>query len=70
MKLCMNLKLQAKKQIYYLTSLNYVVIIVFPILVLNRKTIFSKEFSNFLRLLLAFTKIFVLNDAQFTDGGK
>ena len=66
----MNLKLQAKKQIYYLTSLNYVVIIVFPILVLNRKTIFSKEFSNFLRLLLAFTKIFVLNDAQFTDGGK
>ena len=66
----MNLKLQAKKQIYYLTSLNYVVVIVFPILVLNRKTIFSKEFSNFLRLLLAFTKIFVLNDAQFTDGGK
>ena len=66
----MNLKLQSKKQIYYLTSLNYVVIIVFPILVLNRKTIFSKEFSNFLRLLLAFTKIFVLNDAQFTDGGK
>ena len=66
----MNLKLQAKKQIYYLTSLNYVVIIVFPILLLNRKTIFSKEFSNFLRLLLAFTKIFVLNDAQFTDGGK
>ena len=66
----MNLKLQAKKQIYYLTSLNYVVIIVFPILVLNRKTIFSKEFSNFLHLLLAFTKIFVLNDAQFTDGGK
>ena len=66
----MNLKLQAKKQIYYLTSLNYVVIIVFPILVLNRKTIFSKEVSNFLRLLLAFTKIFVLNDAQFTDGGK
>ena len=66
----MNLKLQAKKQIYYLTSLNYVLIIVFPILVLNRKTIFSKEFSNFLRLLLAFPKIFVLNDAQFTDGGK
>ena len=42
----------------------------FPFPVLNRKTIFSKNISNFLRLLLAFTKIFVFNDGQITEGGK
>ena len=42
----------------------------FPFPVLNRKTIFSKNFSNFLRLLLAFTKIFVFNNGQITEGEK
>ena len=38
--------------------------------VLNRKTIFSKKFSYFLRLLFAFTKIFVFTDDQITEGEK
>ena len=38
--------------------------------VLNRKTIFSKNFSSFLRLLLAFPKVFVFNDGQITEGEK
>ena len=38
----------------------------FPIL--NRKTIFwKKKQSNLLRLLFAFTKIFVFNDGQITE---
>ena len=40
--------------------------LLFP--VLNRKTIFSKKYSYFLRLLFAFTKIFVFNDDQITEG--
>ena len=42
----------------------------FPFPVLNRKPIFSKNISNFLRLLLAFTKIFVFNVGQITEGEK
>ena len=46
----------------------------FPFLELNRKTIlskkFSKKFSDFLSSLFVFTKIFVFNDAQITEGGK
>ena len=42
----------------------------FPFPVLNRKTIFSNKFSNFLRLLLPFTKSFVFNDGQITEVGK
>ena len=42
----------------------------FPLPVLNRKTIFSKNFSNFWRLLLAFTKMFVFNNGQITEGEK
>ena len=38
--------------------------------VLSRKPIFLKKKSNFLRLLLAFTKIFVSNDGQITEGEK
>ena len=41
----------------------------FPFLILNKKTILSKK-SNFLRLLLAFTDIFVFNDRQITEGGR
>ena len=32
--------------------------------VLTRKTIFSEKFSKFLRLLFAFTNIFVFNDGE------
>ena len=39
----------------------------FPFPALNRKTIFSKKKSYFLRLLFAFTKIFVFNDGQITE---
>ena len=42
----------------------------FPFPVLKRKTIFSKKISNFLRLLLPFTKRFVFNDGQITEIGK
>ena len=42
----------------------------FPFLLLNRKIIFSKQISIFLRLLLAFTRIFVFNDGQITVGEK
>ena len=38
--------------------------------VLNTKTIFSKMFSYIFRLLFAFTKIFVFNDGQNTEGEK
>ena len=39
--------------------------------VLSRKPIFlKKKNSNFLRLLLAFTKIFVSNDGQITEREK
>ena len=37
---------------------------------LNRKTNFFKKNSNFLRLLLAFTKFFVFNEGQITEGEK
>ena len=36
--------------------------------VLNIKTIFSKIFSYFFRLLFAFTNIFVFNDDQISEG--
>ena len=40
----------------------------FPFPVLNRKSIFwKKKKSYFLRLLFAFTKIFVFNDGQITE---
>ena len=39
----------------------------FPFPVLNWKTIFRKKNSHFLRLLFAFTKIFVFNDSQITE---
>ena len=39
----------------------------FPFPVLNRKTIFWKKKSYFLRLLFAFTKSFVFNDGQITE---
>ena len=39
----------------------------FPFPALNRKTIFSKKNSYFLRLLFAFTKIFVFNDGKLTN---
>ena len=42
----------------------------FPFSVLNKKTILSKKFSDFLSSLFVFTKIFVFNDAQTTEGGK
>ena len=44
----------------------------FPFPVLNRKqkNYFFKKNSYFLLLLLAFTKIFVFNDGQITEGGK
>ena len=42
----------------------------FPFLALNRKTIFSEKYSYFLRLLFAFTMIFVFNDGQITEGEK
>ena len=42
----------------------------FPFLELNGKTILSKKFSDFLSSLFVFTKIFVFNDAQITEGGK
>ena len=42
----------------------------FPFLVLNRKTNFSEKYSYFLRLLFAFTMIFVFNDGQITEGEK
>ena len=42
----------------------------FPFPVLNRKTIFSKKFLNFLRLLLPFTKSFVFNDDQISETEK
>ena len=38
--------------------------------VLNRKLLSSKNFSYFLDLLFAFTKIFVFNDGQITEGEK
>ena len=38
--------------------------------VLNRKTMFSKKISYFLRLLFAFTKTFVFNDGQISKGEK
>ena len=40
----------------------------FPFTVLNRQTIFSKKFSYSLRFLFSFTKIFVSNDGQITEG--
>ena len=39
----------------------------FPLPVLNRKTIFGKKKSYILRLLFAFTTIFVFNDSQITE---
>ena len=46
----------------------------FPFPALNRQTTdklpFSNKFSYFLHLLFAFTKIFVFNDAQITEGEK
>ena len=50
--------------------LNNVVTIVFSVSCIKQKTIFSKKFSNFLRLLLPFRKIFVSNDGQITEVGK
>ena len=68
MKLCRNLNLQAKKQNYYLTSLNYVVTVEFSVSRIKQKNL--KKKSYFLRLLFAFTKIFVFNDGQITEGEK
>ena len=43
----------------------------FPFPVIKKKTTFPKKInSNFLHLLLAFTKIFVFNDGQITKGRK
>ena len=39
----------------------------FPFPVLNRKNYFLKEKTYFLRLLFAFTKIFVFNDGQISE---
>ena len=64
----MNLNLQAKKQNYYLTSLNYVVTAEFSVSRIKQKNL--KKKSYFLRLLFAFTKIFVFNDGQIVEGEK
>ena len=42
----------------------------FPTPVLNTKTISSKQLSYFLGLLFVFTKIFIFNDGQITEGKK
>ena len=65
----MNLNLQAKKQNYYLTSLNYVVTVEFSVSRIKQKNLKKKK-SYFLRLLFAFTKIFVFNDSQIAEGEK
>ena len=70
MKLCMNLNLRAEKQNYYLTSLNYVVTIVISVSCIKQKNYFFEKISCFLRLLFAFTNIFVFNDAQINEGEK
>ena len=60
----MNLNLRAEKQNYYLASLNYVVTIVISVYCIKHKNYFFEKNSYFLRLLFAFTKIFVFNDGQ------
>ena len=52
-----------------LKSLKYVIVIS-HFLYLNRKAISSKENSDFLRLLLAFSNIFVFKDGQTNEGEK
>ena len=42
----------------------------FPFPELNRQTTFFKKFSYFLHLLFAFTKVFVFNDFEITEGEK
>ena len=67
MKLCMKLTLRAEKQNYCLTSRNYVITIVFAVSCIKQKNYFFKILSYFLRLLFAFTKIFVFNDGKLTN---
>ena len=64
----MNLNLRAEKLNYCLTSLNYVITIVFSVSCIKQKNYFFK--IHILRLLFAFTKIFVFNDGQITEGEK
>ena len=63
----MKLTLRAEKQNYCLTSPNYVITIVFAVSCIKQKNYFFKILSYFLRLLFAFTKIFVFNDGQITE---
>ena len=42
----------------------------FPFRVIKQKNYFFKKMSYFLRLLLAFSNIFVFNDGQTTEGEK
>ena len=62
-KLCMKLNLRA----YCLTSLYYASTIVFYVSCMKQKILFFKKRSYFLRLLIAFAKIFVSNDGQITE---
>ena len=71
MKLCMNLNLRAEKQNYYQTSLNYVVTIVISVSCIKQKNYFFKKIFVFpVFTNCAFTKIFVFNDGQITEGEK
>ena len=68
----MNLNLRAEKQNYYLTSLNYVVTIIFSVSCIKQKNYFFKKKKKiiFLRLLFGLTKMFVFNDGHITEGEK
>ena len=70
MKLFMSLNLRAEKQNYCVTSLNYVITIVFFVFCFKQKKYFSKKLSYLRRLTFALTKIFVFNDGQITEGEK
>ena len=64
------LKFMSLKTKLLQTPLNCVVTIEFSVSCVKKKNYFLKKFSNFLGLLLAFTKIFVFNGGQITEGGK
>ena len=57
MKLCMDLNLQAEKQNYYLTSLNYVVTIVLSVSCIKQKNYFFKK-KIYVYIFLAFSICF------------
>ena len=70
MKLFMSLNIRGEKQNYCLTSLIYVITIVFFVFCFKQKNYFSKKLSCLRRSPFAFTKISVFNDGQITEREK